>query len=88
MLNMYFNFFDHGKAHSCMRLHRLSHRAQKSAERSNGLTCRWISEKSIHEWKFCVYFSYLWRSLPRTDVHEISHDGSRRPCDQFASGGL
>jgi len=48
-----------------------------------GLTCRvwpvgeFLKKRCMYSWKkFCVYFSYLPRSPPCADLHEILHEGS------------
>jgi len=52
-----------------------------------GLTCRWVFEKTryMDSYKnFCVHFTYLPRSPPCADSHEILREGSTRwrnqPC--------
>ena len=80
-LSINFKFFNSQKAHPCARPRRLSHHTQKSA-------CRWVEEKKVYSYKnFCVYFTYLPRSRPCADLHEILHEGSssrrNQPCQSF-----
>jgi len=44
--------------------------------KANGLTCRCVSKKVYINKKIQLYFTYLPRSTPWTDLHKIWHRGS------------